>query len=103
VVACRSTAEALDALKFLRPRLILTDVRPPGADGLEVLRTLCARPETRGVPIVALAENAGPEERARAREAGCADVLNRPLEPEALLELLARLLDPPAAPAERIA
>ncbi|HEV8198806.1 MAG TPA: ATP-binding protein [Candidatus Polarisedimenticolia bacterium] len=103
VVACRSTAEALDALKFLRPRLILTDVRPPGADGLEAVRALCARPEIRGVPIVALASSAGPDERARAREAGCADVLNRPLEPEALLDLMARLVDPQAGPAERTA
>jgi CheY-like chemotaxis protein len=55
------------------------------------------------VPIVALASSAGPEERARAREAGCEDVLNRPLQPETVLALLARLLDPPAAPAEKTA
>jgi CheY-like chemotaxis protein/anti-sigma regulatory factor (Ser/Thr protein kinase) len=103
VVACRSAAEALDALKFLRPRLILTDVRPPGAGGLEAVRALRAAPGTRGVPIVALASSAGPEERARAREAGCADVLNRPLEPDTVLELLARLLDPTGATAEHTA
>jgi signal transduction histidine kinase/CheY-like chemotaxis protein len=103
VVACRSATEALDALKFLRPRLILTDVRPPGAGGLEVVRDLRARAETRGVPIVALASSAGTEERARAREAGCEDVLNRPLQPETVLALLARLLDPSAAPAEKTA
>jgi len=103
VVACRSDAEALDALKFLRPRLILTDVPQPGANGLQGVRALRARPETQDVPIVALLAAAGPGERERALEAGCAGVLNKPIEPEALIDLLARLLDRRAPPAARSA
>jgi signal transduction histidine kinase/CheY-like chemotaxis protein len=96
VVSCRSADEALDALKFLRPRLILTDVDRPGSEGLEAVPTLRARPETKDVPIVALSAGNGPEADERAREAGCAGILMKPVEPEALSALLARLLDRPA-------
>jgi len=98
VVACRSGPEALDALKFLRPRLILIDVQLPGLDGFDVVRRLRGRPELNDVPIVALSANAATGERERALEAGCSGYLNKPLEPEPFLALVARLLQRPTEP-----
>jgi signal transduction histidine kinase len=103
VVACRSGPEALDALKFLRPRLILMDVQLPGLDGMEVVRRLRGRPELNDVPIVALSANAAPGERERALEAGCAGYLDKPLEPEPFLALVARLLARPHGSSVRTA
>ncbi|HEV8120394.1 MAG TPA: ATP-binding protein, partial [Candidatus Polarisedimenticolia bacterium] len=68
-VATSSTGEeALDTLKFLKPRLILIDVQLPGMDGLQVARVLAARPAIRDVPIVALTAHAMPGDEERARE-----------------------------------
>ena len=103
VVSCRSGTEALDALKFLHPRLILIDVRLPGVDGLEIVRRLRARPELNDVPIVALSANTAAGERERALEAGCSEFVNTPVEPEPFLRLVARLLERPAPSSARTA
>jgi len=103
VVACRSGPEALDALKFLRPRLILMDVQLPGLDGIDVVRRLRGRSELNDVPIVALSANAAPGERERALEAGCSGYLDKPLEAEPFLALVARLLESPRGSAVRTA
>ena len=92
MVSCRSGPEALEALKFLRPRLILIDVQLPGEDGIRIVRRLRGRAEMNDVPIVALSADAAPGERERAREAGCSEYVNKPLEPEPFLALVARLL-----------
>jgi signal transduction histidine kinase/CheY-like chemotaxis protein len=92
-VASSSTGEeALDALKFLRPRLILIDVQLPGMDGLQVARVLAARPAIRDVPIVALTAHAMPGDEERAREAGCIAYVSKPIEAAAFLSLVERLL-----------
>ena len=36
------------------PRLVLLDLKLPKVDGLQVLREIKSRPETRGIPVVAL-------------------------------------------------
>jgi signal transduction histidine kinase/ActR/RegA family two-component response regulator len=93
VASSTSGEEALDALKFLRPRLILIDVQLPGMDGLQVARALAARPAIQDVPIVALTAHAMPGDEERAREAGCIAYVSKPFEARAFLSLVERLLD----------
>jgi signal transduction histidine kinase/CheY-like chemotaxis protein len=92
VASSTSGEEALEALKFLRPRLILIDVQLPGMDGLQVARALTARPAMRDVPIVALTAHAMPGDEERAREAGCVAYVSKPFEARAFLALVERLL-----------
>jgi len=49
---CLDGREATDAVLREMPDVILLDMQMPEKDGLEVLRTLKAAPETRRVPVV---------------------------------------------------
>ncbi|HXH27646.1 MAG TPA: response regulator [Candidatus Polarisedimenticolia bacterium] len=80
VVEATTGEEALDALKFIRPALILMDVQLPGMDGLEVARMLRDNPVTRPIPVVALTAHAMPGDEVRAREAGCLGYIPKPID-----------------------
>jgi CheY-like chemotaxis protein len=92
VAAASTGEEALESLKFLKPRLILIDIQLPGMDGLQVARHLKARPGTREIPIVALTAHAMKGDEERAREAGCSGYLTKPFGSTEFLELVASLL-----------
>jgi two-component system, cell cycle response regulator DivK len=93
----RATERAEDALRMLsefRPELVLTDIRMPGMDGVELTRRIKADPRTRDVRVVALTACSMDEDRARALEAGCEDYIAKPVDSATLAarvrELLAR-------------
>jgi signal transduction histidine kinase/ActR/RegA family two-component response regulator len=91
VAAASTGEEALESLKFLRPRLILVDIQLPGMDGLQVARQLKARPGSQGIPIVALTAHAMKGDEERAREAGCSGYLTKPFGTSEFLDLVASL------------
>ena len=68
-----------------KPRLVLLDLMLPGADGIELLRTL---PELADVPVIFISGYGRDETVARALEAGAADYLVKPFSPT---ELAARV------------
>ncbi len=73
--------EALDALKFIHPNLILMDIQLPGMDGLRAARLLRDNPETRDIPVIALTAHVMKGDEIRAKEAGCAGYIPKPIEP----------------------
>ncbi len=80
VIESATGEEALDALKFVHPDLILMDIQLPGMDGLQVVRLLREDPERRGIPIVALTAHAMRGDEERAREAGCIGYIPKPID-----------------------
>jgi DNA-binding response OmpR family regulator len=70
----------------------------PGMDGLEVTRRLRAAPETRPIPVIALAARPVLGDRERAIQAGCDEYETRPLDLPRLLAKIEALLWKPAAP-----
>ncbi len=88
-------ADGFEALRLL-PRghfdLVLTDVNMPMLSGLELIRLIRARPEQRGMPIVAISTERAPEDANRARSAGADGYIGKPFEPETLDRLLQKLL-----------
>ena len=81
VVESTTGEEALDALKFIHPNLILMDIQLPGMDGLRAARLLRDNPETRDIPVVALTAHVMKGDEVRAKEAGCAGYIPKPIEP----------------------
>ena len=78
---------------------ILMDISMPVMDGPEATRLIrTGRGASARTPIIAVTAHALPEEVARFREAGMADCISKPINRGELLDLLARLLDPEAAP-----
>ncbi len=76
-----------------RPDLVITDVLMPVMDGYELVRQLRLTPATSQVPVVFYTAHYGEREaRALALSSGVAHVLTKPVEPEAVLAVVARVL-----------
>jgi len=81
VVRERTTAEeAIEAIATYKPDLVVLDLRLPGMNGLDLTRKLKSRPETRGLPVVAV--TAFPElfERDALIASGCDAFLVKPID-----------------------
>jgi len=100
VVTATDGREAVERARTEAPCLILMDVTLPVLDGLAATRELKSVPELRGIPVIALTAHAGPEDRDRAREAGCDDYDTKPIEFDRLEKKMENLLRP--APARTV-
>lgn len=77
------------------PDLILMDVMMPGEmDGLEACRHLRQLPAFAQTPIVMLTAKGQEQDRVAGMAAGATDYVIKPFVPQALLELIQRLLAP---------
>ena len=74
------------------PDVVLLDMQLPDMNGLEVLRRLRGEPQTRHVPVIALSASAMPDEVAAARDAGADDYWTKPIQLEAFLVQMRKLL-----------
>jgi two-component system CheB/CheR fusion protein len=79
VVVAGDGAAGLREARRMRPDVVICDIGLPGGlDGYGVARTIRADPALRDTPLIALTGYAGPEDRARAREAGFDRHLGKP-------------------------
>ena len=82
---------AVDALAFLRRvpvDVLLTDVRMPGMDGLEILRRLREGRDTADVPVIMLTARSAEMDRVAGLENGADDYVVKPF---GIMELQARV------------
>jgi len=94
--------EALEALSLIPYDLVFMDCQMPVLDGFEATRQWRLRqPGSRHTPIVAMTAHALKGDRERCLEAGMDDYLSKPVSPEALRDLLGRVLTPATAPAAK--
>jgi two-component system phosphate regulon response regulator PhoB len=77
--------EALRAVETDPPDLIVLDLMLPEMSGLDVLRTLRSRDETRALPVVVLTARREEEDRIRGLELGADDYLSKPFSPRELV------------------
>jgi two-component system chemotaxis response regulator CheY len=80
IVEAENGFEALRELPRAPFDLVLTDVNMPTLSGLELIRMVRARPEQRGLPIVAVSTERDAEDAARARKAGADGYLSKPFD-----------------------
>lgn len=89
VLEAEDYATAIEQAQSRHPDLICLDLRLPGKDGFEVLKTLQADPASASVPVVVVTAS---DEQARALDAGARYCLMKPLKPERLLSITRGLL-----------
>ncbi len=89
ISAADSAESALGILAAISPDIVLTDVRMPGMDGLELLRLL--RDRARGVDVVLMTAHDDLPVVARAMHDGAADFLIKPLDLNQLRRILSRI------------
>jgi DNA-binding NtrC family response regulator len=84
-------AAALERVESLQPDLVLTDLRMPRLDGMEVLRRLASRsPAPRVVMITA---HGSERQAVEAMKAGAYDYFRKPFETEELLAVVRRAVE----------
>jgi len=84
--------EALDVLRAVRPRFIISDLSMPVMDGWELLYRLKRDRPTLDIPVIALTAHAMMGDRERAIAAGFHNYLTKPLTPATFIKDLLRLL-----------
>lgn len=90
VTAAASAAAALKAMEAQRFALILSDLRMPEQDGLDLLRAVKRDPLRRSIPfLIITASKWTDDERSRAFELGAVAFLTRPVEPHELIREIA--------------
>jgi CheY-like chemotaxis protein len=97
VTSVSSVASARDALARGVPHVLVSDIGMRGEDGYTLIREIRRRhDETRALPSVALTAYAGVEDRRRALREGYDVHLAKPIDPDALVAVVAELAPPGA-------
>jgi len=91
-----SGVEALNALRRVRPDLMLVDIGMPDMTGYELARAIRTDPATAGIRLVALTGYGREEDRLRVAEAGFDLHLTKPVSDDRLREVLEGFGPPPA-------
>jgi len=93
---------ALEVAERFRPQVVLLDIGMPRVNGYDVARRIREKPWGKDILLIATTGWSQPEDRQRTREAGFDVHLVKPVEPDALMTLLAERLknapQPPPAP-----
>jgi PAS domain S-box-containing protein len=80
VTTASSAAEAIRALKFFRPDLLISDIAMPGENGYSLLAKIRALELAPAIPAIAITAYAREEDRERALAAGFQRYLAKPVE-----------------------
>ena len=83
--------QAVEAAGEFRPDVVLLDIGLPKLNGYEACRRIREQPWGKGVVLIALTGWGQEEDRRRSHEAGFDHHLVKPVDPDALMRLLAEL------------
>ncbi len=81
---------AIKRLAVLHPVVILADVSMPGRDGYEVCEFVKKSPELTHVPVLLVASDMEPYDRARGAEVGADGIIKKPFEAHELASIVTR-------------
>lgn len=88
VISASSAEEALTWARSNRPNIIVSDIGMPETDGYEFLKQVRQMPEMKGVPAIAISGYASDEDRRRALSVGYCALIPKPIDADALFELI---------------
>ena len=96
VVTVADGDEAIRRVDAAPPDIVLADIGIPGRNGYELAGYLKHNPRLAHIPVVLLAGAFDSVDRERARAAGCAGILTKPLDPQLVISRVQELLAGPA-------
>ena len=79
---------ALDAIRALKPDLVLADVMMPELDGFGLLHAIRSDGDLSGIPVILVSARAGEEARIEGLQAGADDYLIKPFSSRELLAVV---------------
>ncbi len=102
LLIARTGQEAVDLARAERPRLVFMDLYMPQLDGDEACRQIKADPELRFTPVVMVTHGGREEDLERCRQAGCDEIVLKPINRHQFMETARRFLAIPARTAPRV-
>src|SRR5512140_2725294 len=100
VVECESGAEALTRFNEQPFPVVISDIRMPGMDGLELLQEIHRHPSGKDTAVILMTGFADVDSAVAALRAGAYDYLHKPVRTETLAAVLAKLSDDQTKPKE---
>lgn len=92
VQEAENASQALEALKTLRPDLILMDINMPDMDGYTLTIQIKSNPDLMNVPVIAITANAMKGDRERTLDAGCDGYIEKPIDVDKFIEQVERFI-----------
>lgn len=90
ILWAKNGIEAVSLFKTHKPDLVLMDIKMPMMDGLEATKII--RSESPFVPIIAQTANAFESDHRQALEAGCNEIITKPIKSVRLLEVVEKFI-----------
>jgi two-component system chemotaxis response regulator CheY len=90
-----TAANGQEALRFAQDQsvdLVVSDWNMPGMGGLQLIQNLREQSKCQNVPVLVLTTEEDTESKAAARDLGVSGWLNKPIDPDVLVELTYELL-----------
>lgn len=82
VIRARDGIEGIEAVKTMKPDLVLLDIELPSMNGYEVAAELRKNGEPGNIPIIAVTSYAMAGDREKAMAAGCTGYIEKPINPD---------------------
>jgi len=92
VVATFDALQAWVTAMRTQPNAIILDINMPGGSGIDVLKRLKSSTKTQHIPVLVISGNAGPQTRDLVKRLGAAELLEKPLNCDALCAIVSQLV-----------
>jgi len=92
-LAAQDAHEGAEQARRVKPDLILLDLRLPAGGGLSILRNLKMSSETRDIPVIVITGLKREEVKDFAMREGAAGYIEKPYEPQELLDTIRGILE----------
>jgi len=96
VIATFDAIQAWVTAMRTQPTMIILDINMPGGSGIEVLKRLKNSTKTRNIPVLVISGSAGPDIRGLVKRLGAVELLQKPLDCDALSAIVSPLVVSPA-------
>ena len=98
VIEAIDAEEGIQVAREQLPALILMDIHLPGMDGLSATRIINADPQLKNIPVVALSSYAMQGDMDKAKQAGCAGYITKPIDTRNFAETIEVFSKPQVRP-----
>jgi len=93
VTCCGGAVQALEAFRNEAYQMVLSDIRMPGMDGIELLKRLKELPQGRAADVVLVTAHGDMSTAVSALRAGAYDYLNKPIDLDELTAVIERVTE----------
>jgi DNA-binding response OmpR family regulator len=77
--------KAMEALKTMKPDLIISDIMIPYMDGIQILKKIKTMDELKDIPVIMLTSKAQEDDIVKGLELGAQDYMAKPFSPAELI------------------